>query len=115
MYWNYLSSISGIQKSSFPPGFSSINLLHSLSFILSNMFTTRFFYLSAFAALLSLGTANVDSTCYSYGVDFVDDDSYFINTLSSDPFTCVSTFNGCNPSTAEVRTCPKSSWYYWTK
>jgi hypothetical protein len=73
------------------------------------MFSARFISLSAFAALLSLTTADVDSVCYSYGVDFVDEEHYFINTLSQDPFTCVSTFKGCNPSTAEVRTSKRSS------
>jgi hypothetical protein len=73
------------------------------------MFSTRFLSLSAFAALLSLATADVDSVCYSYGVDFVDEGHYFINTLSQDPFTCVSTFKGCNPSTAEVCNYTRSS------
>ncbi|KAF2706646.1 hypothetical protein K504DRAFT_385084 [Pleomassaria siparia CBS 279.74] len=66
------------------------------------MVSSRFISLSALAALLSLVAADVNSTCYSYGVDFVDEESYFINTLSQDPFTCVSTFQGCNPSMAEV-------------
>ncbi|KAF2691054.1 hypothetical protein K458DRAFT_355509 [Lentithecium fluviatile CBS 122367] len=65
--------------------------------------------LSAFAALLSsavsTGTTNPhnpDSICYSYGVDFVDEGHYFINTLSSENFTSVSTFEGCNEDTSEV-------------
>ena len=47
-------------------------------------------------------TGNPDSICYSYGVDFVDDGSYFINTASNDSFTSVSTFEGCNQDKAEV-------------
>ena len=67
------------------------------------MFSPRLLSLSAFAALLSLAASqNDDSTCYSFGVDFVDDQHYFINTLSSDPFTCVSTFKGCKADVADV-------------
>ena len=74
---------------------------------------SRFATLSAAAALFSLvvsspnGTStpyegNPDSICYSYGVDFVDEGHYFINTLSNDSFTSVSTFEGCNKDLAEV-------------
>jgi hypothetical protein len=45
---------------------------------------------------------NPDSVCYSYGVDFTDDGHYFINTLSNDDFTSVSTFEGCNQGLSEV-------------
>jgi hypothetical protein len=45
---------------------------------------------------------NPDSICHSYGVDFVDEGHYFINTLSTDNFTSVSIFQGCNQDLAEV-------------
>lgn len=45
---------------------------------------------------------NTDSTCYAYGVDFVDGGSYFINTASNASFTCVSEFEGCNNYTADI-------------
>jgi hypothetical protein len=66
---------------------------------------SRYFSLAAFAALLSLAVSDVydpDSVCYSYGVDFLDEGSYFINSLSSDPFTSVSTFKGCNTDVADI-------------
>ncbi|KAF2636970.1 hypothetical protein P280DRAFT_472484 [Massarina eburnea CBS 473.64] len=72
------------------------------------MSVSQFFRLTAIAVLLSLvacytnQTNNPDSICYSYGVDFVDEGSYFVNTASNDSFTCVSTFNGCNQDEAEV-------------
>ncbi|KAH7110835.1 hypothetical protein B0J11DRAFT_202806 [Dendryphion nanum] len=66
------------------------------------MFSSRFHRFSAFAALLSLTTGDVNSVCYSYGVDFVDEGHYFINSQSTESFTCVSTFKGCNPDIAEV-------------
>lgn len=33
--------------------------------------------------------------CVSFGVDFQDGGFYFQNSLSNDPFTFVSTFQGC--------------------
>jgi hypothetical protein len=66
------------------------------------MFFTRYSNWVAFAALLSLAHSDPDSICYSYGVDFVDEGHYFINSQSDDPFTCVSTFRGCNNDVADV-------------
>ena len=70
------------------------------------MFVSHYFSLTAFAALLSLAVSddvfNPDSICYSYGVDFVDEGSYFINSLSSDSFSSVSTFKGCNTGLADI-------------
>lgn len=60
------------------------------------MVSSRIASLSAFAALLSLAVADPNSVCLSFGVDFVDDTKYFINTASPESFTCVSTFQGCN-------------------
>ncbi|KAK5723634.1 hypothetical protein LTR15_005333 [Elasticomyces elasticus] len=39
-------------------------------------------------------------TCQSFGVDFVPGGSYFQNSLSSDPFTAVQEFEGCDNDTA---------------
>ncbi|KAF2018572.1 hypothetical protein BU24DRAFT_447242 [Aaosphaeria arxii CBS 175.79] len=66
------------------------------------MFTSRLSSLAALAAVLSVTAGDVNSVCKSFGVDFVDEGSYFINSLSQDPFTCVSTFKGCNADIAEI-------------
>ncbi|KAF2255605.1 hypothetical protein BU26DRAFT_443779 [Trematosphaeria pertusa] len=66
------------------------------------MFHSRLSSLSAVTALLSLAASDPNSICYSYGVDFVDEGHYFINTLSNEQFTCVSTFKGCNNDVADV-------------
>jgi hypothetical protein len=71
---------------------------------------SRFLSVTAFAALLSLtksqtdtGTIfNPDSICYSYGVDFVDEGHYFINSQSTEQFSAVSTFKGCNSGEADI-------------
>ena len=39
-------------------------------------------------------------TCESFGIDFQDKGSYFQNKSSSDPFTFVSTFEGCQDDVA---------------
>lgn len=39
-------------------------------------------------------------TCQSFGVDFVNGGSYFQNSLSTDPFTAVEEFEGCQNDTA---------------
>jgi hypothetical protein len=66
------------------------------------MFSIHYSNWIAFAALLSLVQSDTDSICYSYGVDYVDEASYFINSKSNDPFSCVSTFRGCNNDVADV-------------
>lgn len=62
----------------------------------------RAFLLTAFAASFSLVNSDPNSICYSYGVDFVDENSYFINSLSTEQFTSVSYFQGCNVGLADV-------------
>jgi hypothetical protein len=69
---------------------------------------------SAVGALLSLTVSaadnsinstiinNPNSVCNSYGVDFVDEGHYFINSISNDNFTSVSRFMGCNTGLADV-------------
>ena len=57
---------------------------------------SRSFRLAVAAAFLSLSAADPNSICNSYGVDFVDEGDYFINSNSNESFTCVSTFQGCN-------------------
>ena len=68
------------------------------------MISSRLASLPVVATLVRAAVAGSpnSTTCYSYGVDFVDEGSYFINSLSQDPFTAVSTFEGCQPSKAEV-------------
>lgn len=39
-------------------------------------------------------------TCFSYGVDFLSGGSYFQNSLSTDPFTAVQEFEGCQNDTS---------------
>jgi len=74
----------------------------------------RYSSLAAFAALLCLVTAGTvydsysdpvydsDSICYSYGVDFLDEGNYFINSNSNESFSAVSTFKGCNTDVADI-------------
>lgn len=58
------------------------------------------------AAIACLGFANdpqddhEDNPCKSYGIDFQDRGAYFQNISSKDPFTFVSTFEGCQPDYA---------------
>jgi len=63
---------------------------------------SRFLLLSALAASLSLVKSDSTGICYSYGVDFIDEGSYFINLASTEQFTAVSYFQGCNNDTADV-------------
>ncbi|KAF2002817.1 hypothetical protein P154DRAFT_461733 [Amniculicola lignicola CBS 123094] len=61
--------------------------------------------LTALSALLSLTVAfdEWEGVCVSYGIDFQDEQNYFINSLSADPFTCVSEFDGeCQPDVADT-------------
>ncbi|TKA49835.1 hypothetical protein B0A49_11820, partial [Cryomyces minteri] len=39
-------------------------------------------------------------TCYSYGMDYQNGGSYFINSLSTDTWTFVSQFEGCQTDVA---------------
>ncbi|CAK1358548.1 unnamed protein product [Cercospora beticola] len=41
-----------------------------------------------------------DSVCYSYGIDFQHNGTYFIDSRSTDPFTTVSQFKQCEPDTS---------------
>lgn len=41
-----------------------------------------------------------DSICYSYGIDFQHNGTYFIDSRSTDPFTVVSQFKQCEPDTS---------------
>ncbi|KAF2131519.1 hypothetical protein P153DRAFT_365098 [Dothidotthia symphoricarpi CBS 119687] len=66
------------------------------------VFFSRPLSLTAFAALLSLVTSDPESICYSYGVDFVDEGSYFINEASTEAFTAVSTFKGCQADLSDI-------------
>jgi len=51
-------------------------------------------------------------TCESWGIDFQDKGSYFQNKSSSDPFTFVSTFEGCqNDLASNVLVDPSGDQY----
>ncbi|EAT85477.2 hypothetical protein SNOG_06826 [Parastagonospora nodorum SN15] len=63
---------------------------------------SRSFTLAAIAALLSSVMADANAICYSYGVDFVDEGNYFINSQLSEQFSSVSYFKGCNQDVADV-------------
>ncbi|KAF2032588.1 hypothetical protein EK21DRAFT_87175 [Setomelanomma holmii] len=63
---------------------------------------SRSLSLTAFAALVSLAWSDSTSICYSYGVDFVDERNYFINSQLTEKFSSVSYFEGCNQDVADV-------------
>lgn len=63
---------------------------------------SRSIFLAVIASLLSRVRSDSTAICYSYGVDFVDEGSYFINSQSQDQFTAVSYFQGCQNDTADV-------------
>lgn len=43
-----------------------------------------------------------DGVCYSFGIDFQDGGSYFIDSRSNASFTAVSQFEGCNNDTSSI-------------
>jgi hypothetical protein len=96
-----------VQKSTSPSSASrqqncaSIVLTQSFIHICLTMSLSRSFLPTAFAALLSSVKADSD-VCYSYGVDFVDEGHYFINSQLSEKFSSVSYFKGCNQDIADV-------------
>lgn len=61
---------------------------------------------SFFAGLttLSLGSRLAFATCEVYGIDIQNGGSYFENIQSTDPFSLVQEFSGCQNDTANVRT-----------
>ncbi|KAK3117525.1 hypothetical protein LTR53_001042 [Teratosphaeriaceae sp. CCFEE 6253] len=54
----------------------------------------------ASAALLAFAASTSAQTCDSYGLDFQNGGSYFQNSLSSDLFTALQEFEGCQNDTA---------------
>lgn len=63
---------------------------------------TRSFTATAVAALLSLVNGQAPGICYSYGVDYMDEGHYFINSQLTERWSSVSYFEGCNEDNAEV-------------
>ncbi|KAK5129351.1 hypothetical protein LTR16_002224 [Cryomyces antarcticus] len=61
---------------------------------------TALFASTSFAQMNSTGSP--DSVCLSFGIDFVNGGSYFIDSKSNASFTTVSQFEGCNADTANV-------------
>jgi hypothetical protein len=66
------------------------------------MIFSRSFSLTALAALISIVKSDPNAICYSYGVDFVDEGQYFINSQLSEKFSSVSYFQGCEQDIADV-------------
>ncbi|KAK8219388.1 hypothetical protein M8818_001123 [Zalaria obscura] len=66
------------------------------------MYAGSLLTVAAVALFVAAGLAqdDPDSTCLSYGIDFVNGNEYFINENSTADFTFVSQFNGCNNDTA---------------
>ncbi|XP_014555336.1 hypothetical protein COCVIDRAFT_17081 [Bipolaris victoriae FI3] len=52
--------------------------------------------------LVSSEDSTPEGICYSYGVDFVDEGQYFIDSQSTEAFSAVSYFQGCNEDKADV-------------
>jgi hypothetical protein len=63
---------------------------------------SRSFSLTALAALVTIVKSDPNAICYSYGVDFIDEGHYFINSQLSEKFSSVSYFQGCNQDIADV-------------
>lgn len=60
------------------------------------MYAGSLLTVAAVALFVAAGLAqdDPDSTCLSYGIDFVNGNEYFINENSTADFTFVSQFNG---------------------
>ncbi|CAE7010204.1 hypothetical protein CFE70_001860 [Pyrenophora teres f. teres 0-1] len=54
------------------------------------------------SSLVSSQVTDPNAICYSYGVDYMDEGNYFINSLSNEDFAAVSYFKGCNGGKADV-------------
>lgn len=85
-----------------PQDFTVLNLYSIIYLGYMIMRSSGSILLLALAASISLVNSDPNSICYAYGVDFVDESSYFINSLSAEQFTSVSYFQGCNLGLADV-------------
>jgi len=64
------------------------------------------------AAALSLSVGSAFAQCESYGIDFVNGGSYFINSADTSPFTAVEEFSGCDDDVANnVLVDPQGNQY----
>ncbi|KAI0582371.1 hypothetical protein Alg130_06179 [Pyrenophora tritici-repentis] len=54
------------------------------------------------SSLVSSQVTDPNAICYSYGLDYMDEGNYFINSLSNEDFAAVSYFKGCNGGNADV-------------
>ncbi|RDI78889.1 hypothetical protein Vi05172_g11030 [Venturia inaequalis] len=75
----------------------------------------KLFGLLIFASFVSASVPNKviqqrdpNSTCVTFGIDFQDGGSYFINQNSTEQFTAVSQFEGCNADYADIWFVPPS-------
>jgi hypothetical protein len=55
----------------------------------------------AFLSFILKFAVSQSNPCVSYGIDYQDGGNYFQNILLNDPFTFVSTFDGCQADTAQ--------------
>lgn len=60
------------------------------------MYPTRFSALASAIVFALTASADPNSVCNSFGIDFQDEGHYFINQASNESFTAVSQFEGCN-------------------
>lgn len=94
-----------VRLASLSPVIALLCLIHFSRIHVSLHVATMYSRLSVGALALSLcGFAlaqdNCTTTCQSFGVDFVDDGSYFQNIDSTAPFTAVQEFEGCQDDEA---------------
>jgi hypothetical protein len=65
---------------------------------------SRSIFLTVAAATITLVNADdppfgsSGPICYAYGVDFIDEGSYFIDSQSAEAFSAVTYFQGCRPN-----------------
>ena len=72
------------------------------------------FKLFSFAFFLVSLVSQAWADCASYGVDFQNGGSYFINSNDNSSFTCVSTFVGCTGTADVILVDPNSNSYECT-
>jgi hypothetical protein len=66
------------------------------------MMFSRSSSIAAVALLLSVVKSDSGALCYSYGVDYLDEGHYFVNSQLVEKFNAVSYFEGCNQDTADI-------------
>jgi len=90
-----------------------VNALHFsmspfTSYLVASLATT-----AAASSLVEVRQENSNSNCSVFGIDFVDGGSYFINSNSTNDFTAVQQFEGCNNDTASILLVQQSTEDEW--